>query len=163
METGCQSVFGAVRVARTGYCQPGVSSLFPRDAQLNLPRQSYSHRLQKRVAAKAAKMAFESVASDIEAETGVRMGTRQLKEIVNAAAQDFGAFYAQPCPEEIAQHAAAKPIQVLTFDGKGVVMRQEGLREETRKRDEASAQKAPKGITPQDKSNRKRMATVAGI
>ena len=94
METGYQSVFGAVRVARTGYRQRGVSSLFPRDAQLNLPVQSYSHRLQKRVAAKAAKMSFESAASDIETETGVRMGTRQMQEIVDAAAQDFDGY---PC------------------------------------------------------------------
>ena len=67
---------------------------------------------------------------------------RQIQEIVDAAAQDFDAFYAQPCPEEIEQHAAAKPIQVLTFDGKGVVMRKEALREETRKRAEANVPKA---------------------
>jgi hypothetical protein len=163
METGYQSVFGAVRVARTGYSQRGASSLFPRDAQLNLPRQSYSHRLQKRVAAKATKMAFESVASDMETETGVRMGTRQIEQIVLAAAQDFDAFSAQPCPEELAQHAAAKPIQVLTFDGKGVVMRQEALRAATRKRAEVSALQTPRGLARQDPCNRKRMATVAGI
>jgi hypothetical protein len=119
--------------------------------------------LQKRVAAKAAKLSFESVASDIETETGVRLGTRQIKEIVDAAAQDFDAFYAQPCSQEIAQYAAAKPIQVLTFDGKGVVMRKEALREATRKRAEANVPKAPRGFARQDKSNRKRMATVAGI
>ncbi len=163
METGYQSMFGAVRVARTGYRQAGVSSLFPRDAQLNLPAQSYSHRLQKRVAAKAAKLSFARVADDIESETGVRIGKRQVEQIVYAAAQDFDAFYAQPCPEEVAQQAAAKPIQVLTFDGKGVVMRKEGLREETRKRAEASAAQAPRGFYRQDTSNRKRMATVAGI
>jgi hypothetical protein len=163
METGYKSVFGAVRVARTGYSQRGVSSLYPRDAQLNLPWQSYSHRLQKRVAAKAAKMAFESVASDIETETGVRMGTRQIEQIVLAAARDFDAFYAQPCSEAIEPHAASKPIQVLTFDGKGVVMRQEALREATRKRAEAIAPQVPRGFARQDKSNRKRMATVAGL
>ena len=137
--------------------------MFPRDAQLNLPRQSYAHRLQKRVAAKAAKLSFESVAGDIEAETGVRIGTRQLEEMVDAAAQDFDVFYAQPCPEAIEQHAATKPILVLSFDGKGVVMRKEGLREATRKRAEASAPQVPRGFARQDKSNRKRMATVAAI
>lgn len=163
METGYKSVFGAVRVARTGYSQRGVSSLFPRDAQLNLPAQGYSHRLQKRVAAKAAKRSFASVANDIATETGVRIGTRQVEQIVSAAAQDFDAFYAQPCPEEVQQQAAAKPIQVLTFDGKGVVMRQEALRPETRKRAEANGPQAPRGFHRQDQSNRKRMATVAGI
>lgn len=163
METGSQSVFGAVRVTRTGYSQRGVSSVFPRDAQLHLPRQRYSHRLQKRVAAKAAKMAFESVASDIAAETGARIGTRHIEEIVLAAAQDFDAFYEQPCSGEVQQHAAAKPMQVLTCDGKGVVMRTEALREATRKRAETSAPKASRGFARQDTSHRKRMATVAGI
>jgi hypothetical protein len=69
----------------------------------------------------------------------------------------------QPCPQEIAPHAAAKPIQVLIFDGQGVVIRKKALREATRKRAEASAPKAPRGFARQDKSNRKRMETVAGI
>ena len=163
MATGYQSVFGTVRVARTGYSQRGVSSLFPRDAQLNLPAQGYSHRLQKRVAAKAAKLSFESVAGDIETDTGVRIGKRQVEQIVSAAAQDFDAFYAQPCAEEVQRQAAAKPIQVLTFDGKGVVMRKEALRKETRKRAEANGPKALRGLHRHDQSNRKRMATVAGI
>ena len=77
METGYQSVFGAVRVARTGYRQRGVSSVFPRDAQLNLPLQSYSHRLQKRVAAKAAKMSFESVAFGTLASARLRVSSRK--------------------------------------------------------------------------------------
>src|SRR3989442_12119792 len=37
METGSKSVFGAVRVARTGYNQRGGSGLFTHDAQLYLP------------------------------------------------------------------------------------------------------------------------------
>lgn len=163
MESGSQSVFGAIRVARTGDSQRGVSSVLPRDAQLHLPLQSSSHRLQKRVASKAAKMSLEGVAGDMEAETGVRLGKRQVEEIVCAAAQDFDTFYAQPCPEEIEQHASAKPMQVLTFDGQGVVMRKEALREETRKRAEASAPQVPRGFARQDKSHRTRMATVAGI
>lgn len=63
----------------------------------------------------------------------------------------------------VPQQAAAHPIQVLTFDGKGVVRRKEGLREETRKRAEARAPKAPRGLTRQETSHRTRMATVAGM
>ena len=163
METGYKSVFGAVRVARTGYSQRGVASLFPRDAQLNLPARSYSHRLQKRVAVKAVKMSFEEVVNDIETETGVRIGKGQVEQIISGAAQDFDAFYAQPCSEEVQQQAHAKPIQVLTFDGKGVVMRQEALREATRKKAEACAQQPRRGFARREKANRKRMATVAGI
>jgi hypothetical protein len=163
METGYKSVFGAVHVARTGYSQRGVASLFPRDAQLNLPTRGYSHRLQKRVAAKAAKMSFDEVATDIETETAVRIGKRQVEQIVYDAAQDFEAFYTQPCSEDVQRQLYAKPIQVLTFDGKGVVMRQEALREATRKKAEARAPSAPHGLAQKAKSHRKRMATVAGI
>ena len=163
METGYKSIFGAVRLARTGYSQRGVASLFPRDAQLNLPARGYSHRLQKRVVAKVVKMSFEEVAGDIETETSVRIGKGQVEQIVYEAAQDFDAFYAQPCSETVQQHAHAKPIQVLTFDGKGVVMRKKTLREATRKKAEAQAQKPPRGFTRKEKSNRKRMATVACI
>src|SRR5436309_4925627 len=92
METGYKSVFGPVRVARTGYSHRGVASLFPRDAELNLPARGYSHRLQKRVVAKAVKMAFEAVVTDIETETGVRLGKAQVEQIVYGAAQDFDAF-----------------------------------------------------------------------
>jgi len=140
-----------------------VASLFPLDAQLHLPAQGYSHRLQKRVALKVVKEAFGGVANDLDAETGVRMGKRQIEEIVYAAAQDFDAFYAQPCSDKVRQQAHAKPIQVLTFDGKGVVMRPEALREGTRQKAEASAQRPLRGCARQEKAHRKRMATVAGI
>jgi hypothetical protein len=140
-----------------------VASLFPRDAQLNLPARSSSHRLQKRVAVKAVKMSFEEVVNDIETETGVRIGKGQVEQIIYGAAQDFDAFYAQPCSEEAQQQAHAKPIQVLTFDGKGVVMRPEALREATRKKAEAGAQQPRRGFARREKANRKRMATVAGI
>ena len=163
METGYHSVFGAVRVARTGYSQRGVSNLFPRDAQLNLPARGYSHRLQKRVAAKAARLSFDAVAHDIETETSVRLGKAQVKQIVSDAAQDFDAFYAQPCSDDLQQVARSQPIQVLTFDGKGVVMRPEALREATRKKAEARAPQAPRGFARKEKSNRRRMAAVASL
>src|SRR5258705_12926750 len=107
-------------------------------------------------------MSFDEVANDIETETAVRIGKRQVEQIVNGAAQDFDAFYAQPCAPEVQQQSHAKPIQVLTFDGKGVVMRPEALREATRKKAEASPKRPPRGFERQEKSNRKRMATVAG-
>src|SRR5438093_604222 len=163
METGYKRVFGAVRVARTGESQRGVASLCPRDAQVNLPARGDSYRLQKRVAAKAAKMAFDEVANDSETETAVRLGKRQVEPIVSGAAQDFDAFSAQPCSADVQRPWSAKPMQVLTFDGKGVVMRQAALREATRKKAEARVQSAPRGLAHKEKANRKRMATVAGI
>ena len=93
----------------------------------------------------------------------MRLGKAQIEQIVSDAAQDFDAFYNQPCSATLKQHTQTQPIQVLTFDGKGVVMRPEALREATRKKVEARAQQAPHGFTRKEKSNRKRMAIVAGI
>lgn len=163
MPKGYKSVFGEVGVERTGYSRRGVGNLFPLDAQLNLPGQGYSHRLQKRVSVKAAKESFEEVSKDIEEETGVRIGKHQVEQIVRNAAQDFDAFYTRATPEEVQQQVQGQPIQVLTFDGKGVVMRPEGLREGTRKQAEATNRKPPRGFSRRDKANRKRMATVAGL
>jgi hypothetical protein len=163
MKSSYQSGFGKVSVHRTGYGQRGVSSIFPLDAQLNLPAQAYSHPLQKRVARKAVKESFGGVCKEIEADTGVRIGKRQVEEIVYAGARDFEAFYAQQTPEAIRQQVQDKPIQVLTFDGKGVVMRTEALREATRKKAECQARKPPQGFCRQEKSNRKRRAMVVGL
>lgn len=163
MATHYKSVFGSVEVARTGYGQRGVESLFPLDAQLNLPAQAYSHRLQKRVARKAVKASFAGVSQEIEEETGVRIGKRQVEELVYSGAQDFEAFYAQQSLEEILLQIQDQPIQVLTFDGKGVVMRKNALREATRKKAEASVGKPPRGFCRQATLHRKRMATVAGL
>jgi hypothetical protein len=163
METGSTSVCGAVRVARTGESQRGVANVFPRDAPLHLPARGDSHRLQKRVAAKAAKMSFDEVAKDSATETAVRLGTRQGEPIVDDAAHDVDALDAQPCSPALQPDAQAKPMQVLTFDGQGVVMRTEAVREATRKKVEARAPHAPRGFARQAKSNRKRLATVAGL
>src|SRR6266571_3722453 len=130
METGYKSVFGAVRLARTGYSQRGVASLFPRDAQLNLPAQDYAHRLQKRVAVKAVKESFEGVVNDIATETGVRIGKRQVEQIVYAAAQDFDAFSAQLCAQgkgkpqtdgDGGRHLSYRPSYPLSANGGAAV------------------------------------------
>jgi hypothetical protein len=163
MASGSKRVCGAMRVARTGESQRGVASLCPREAPLTLPAHGDAHRLQKRVATQAVTSSFEGVVNDIATETSVRLGKRQVEPVVYAAAQDFDALYAQGCAEEVQQQAHAQPIQGLTFDGEGVVRRPEALREATRKKAEASAQRPPRGFARQEKSNRKRMATVAGI
>ena len=93
----------------------------------------------------------------------MRLGKAPVEQIVYDAAQDFDALYAQPCSPELQQYARAKPIQVLPFDGKGGVMRREAWRDATRKKAEACAQPVPHDFARQDKSNRKRMATVVGI
>jgi len=61
----------------------------------------------------------------------VHIGKRQVEEIVATAAHDFEAFYAQPLPEETPTASAEQADSGIDLDGKGVVMRPEGLREGT--------------------------------
>ena len=52
---------------------------------------------------------------------------------------------------------------VITVDGKGVVMRQEDLRFNTKKKAIAQPKKLKKRLTKGEKRNSKRMATVAAV
>jgi hypothetical protein len=58
---------------------------------------------------------------------------------------------------------AGSGLLVMSVDGKGVVMRQQDLRETTRKAAEASQHKLKTRLSRGEKRNRKRMATVASV
>ena len=85
--------------------------------------------------------------------------------LVARAAEDFDAFYearravaGEPSPED--------SVVVLTFDGKGVVLHRDDLREGTRRAAEQRRQhREPlspfKRLQPGEKQHAKRMATVA--
>lgn len=64
------TVFGPVRVARIGYGQRGVVSLFPRDAELNLPPEIHSHGVRRRVAEEAARGSFDEAVQAMARTTG---------------------------------------------------------------------------------------------
>ena len=63
-ERALETVFGTVRVKRSGYGAEGKASRHPLDGQLNLPEEVYSHELRRRAAEEASKSSFdETVAS----------------------------------------------------------------------------------------------------
>jgi hypothetical protein len=159
-----ESLFGTVQVERLGYSTPGQESLHPLDAELNLPKELYSHALRKKVAVEAARSSFEEVVAAITEHTGAQVPKRQAEELCQRAAQDFDAFYAQrrAQPQALAADAAGA-IVVLTTDGKGVPMRKEALRPQTRKAAEASTHKLRTRLSKGEKRHRKRMATVASV
>lgn len=130
---------------------------------MHLPARGSSHGWQKRGAAQAAQRAWDAVAHDRATATAVRLGTRQVEPLVSGAAQDGDACDAQPCAAAVQRPWSAQPMQGLTVDGKGGVMRPAAWREATRKQAEARAQRAPHGLAHKDPSHRPRLATVAGI
>lgn len=153
------TVFGEVEVSRLGYSAEGADSLHPLDAELNLPQELYSHELRRRAAEQVAKGSYDEAVLTLAAATGTAVPKRQVEELAARAAQDFDAFYAQ----KSAAPEAAGSLLVLSFDGKGVVMRREDLRPATQKAAERHQQKLSKRLSKGEKRHAKRMATVAAI
>jgi hypothetical protein len=158
-ERSLATVFGEVEVSRLGYRAEGADSLHPLDAELNLPPERYSHELRRRAAEQVAKGSYDEAVATLAASTGTAVPKRQVEELVTRAAQDFDAFYAQ----KSAASEVAGSLLVLSFDGKGVVMRHEDLRPATKKAAERHQQKLSKRLSKGEKRHAKRMATVAAI
>ena len=157
-----ESVFGTVTTERAGYGQEGSRSLHPLDAELNLPEERYSLELRRRVAEEAAKSSFDETFESIGKNTGAHVPKRQIEQIVRRAAVDFDAFYQmrQGQPAEVEQTGL---ILVMSVDGKGVVMRTQDLREQTRKAALKRKHKMGARLSKGEKKNAKRMATVAAV
>jgi hypothetical protein len=153
------SMFGSVAVLRLAYEAPGVSSLHPLDAGLNLPPGRYSYGVHRLVAEQSAKSSFDEVVVEVGKWTGTTVHKRQVEELAQAAAQDFDAFYAQRRLDVAG--LGAKPVLVITSDAKGIVVRPEDLREATRRAAAQQQHKLNKRLTRGEKRNRKRMAQVA--
>lgn len=153
------TIFGEVRVERLGYRAPAVANLYPADAVLNLPVEKHSHGLRRLAAIESTRGSFEVAADAIVRASGARVGKRQLEQLTAAAALDVPGFYAaaQPGPSP-----DTDPL-VLSVDGKGVVMRSEGLREGTRRAAANSDHKLATRLSGGEKRNRKRMAEVGAV
>jgi len=151
--------FGQVTVSRIAYRVPGRPNVHPLDAVLNLPQEKHSHGLRKLAAIEAARGSIEAAGAAVTRATGVKIGKRQLEELVRRAAAHVEAFYLQrvisPAPE-------AWPL-VLTFDGKGIVMLPDALRPATAKAAASAQNKLATRLSPGEKSGRKRMAELACV
>jgi hypothetical protein len=157
-----ETLFGEVVVTRVGYSTKaaGVSALYPADGILNLATDRYSDGVSRRVAIEASKVSFSETMTTIAETTGAQVGKRQCEEITVKVAQDFSDFYAQRTQES---PETTTDLLVLTTDGKGIVMHQKDLREATAKAAERAAQKSKVRLSPGQKRQRKRMATVASV
>lgn len=157
------TVFGKICVNRVGYSVRGHRSLFPLDASLNLPCGSFSYGLQRMLARETAKGSFGESVMSVACLTGVRIGKRQALNIVRQCAADFDAFYREQLPNAREDEVGKAPLLILTTDAKGVVMRPESLREETRNRLERSERKLRHRLSKGEKRNRRRMAQTASV
>ena len=151
--------FGDVRVPRVQYAKPGVPSLFPADACLNLPADLYSFGLRRLVAEQTASSSYDDTVELLERTAGRPVPKRQVEQLAERAAVDFESFYEQRQGEA----PNAGDIVVLTTDGKGVLVRKEDLRPQTLRKAQRDADKSIARLSKGEKRNRKRMATVASV
>ncbi len=158
-ERDLHTVLGEVQVTRLAYRAAGCENVYPADAQLNLPPARHSHGIRRLAALEAPRSSFEDAQAAIVRQTGQQIGTRQLRALTLAAAHDIDAFYAQR--ERTAPDG--EDLLVLSCDAKGVVMRPEALREQTRTQAQGTSSKLKTRLSKGEKRNRKRMAEIASV
>jgi hypothetical protein len=165
MERTIGTIFGDVTFERWGYSAEKGDSLCPADGHLNLPPEKYSHELRRVVSENITRSSYDETLDDLSRRTPAKVPKRQGLELVDRAAEDFVDFYDSQAnmPEDSGVISAeSSSLLILTTDGKGVVMRPEGLREATRKASEKQ-NKLKKRLTAGEKKDRKRMAQVASV
>lgn len=164
MKAACRrplmSLFGEVVVTRIGYGKYGGQYLYPLDAELNLPVRKYSGLLQRKVVEEIVNISYDQAMASVKRATAGTVPKRQAEQIVVEIAQDFESF-SKTCQANVAENT--EDLLILTTDGKGVVMRPEALREPTRKAAAKDSHKLKTRLSPGEKRNRKRMATVASV
>ena len=154
------TLFGKIAYHRIGYSQTSAPALYPLDRELSIGPTRYSDGLRYRVAEECSKNSFDDCVASIDSTTGGHVPKRQCEQLVAQTAQDFEAYYRANRTEE----KSSSNLLVLTTDSKGIVMKREDLRPETRKAAEADLQKKRKArLSPGEKKNRKRMATAASV
>jgi len=158
-ERDLHTVLGEVQVTRLAYRAAASENLYPADARLNLPPVRHSHGIRRLAALEAPRSSFEDGQAAIVRQTGQQIGTRQLRALTLAAAQNVGAFYAQR--ERTAPDG--KDLLVLSCDAKGVVMRPEALREPTRAQAQNASGKLKTRLSKGEKQGRKRMAEIVTV
>jgi hypothetical protein len=152
------TVFGEVTVSRIAYRAPGLPNVHVLDEELNLPEEKHSHGLRRLAATEAPRGSYEDAAAAITRATGVKTGKRQVEELAMRAAADVDAFCAERKPEPAPQDQ----VLMIQADGKGIVMRPEGLRPATAKA-AAAKRKVAARLSPGEKNGRKRMAEIAAV
>jgi len=155
------TLFGDVIVRRLGYSGLGLTSIFPMDKALNLPKgDHFSHGIRKRVGQLVAQGSFDEACKSIEKYSGAKIAKLQIEILARKISQDFQA-YQEKCRGN--DEAKEGRILVMTADGKGIVVRHEDLRESTKKAAQKEKHKLKTRLSRGEKNNRKRMAMVTAI
>ena len=125
------TLFGDVIITRKSYSKPSAKSVFPLDSELNIAQDQFSDGVRLRLAEQVNHCAYDHAIEQLSSTTGAAIGKRQSLRLVQDIAQDFEDYYLQ---NRYIEPEKTDALLVLTFDGKGIVMRPDSLRECTKKR-----------------------------
>jgi Uncharacterised protein family (UPF0236) len=154
------TVFGEVEVERLAYRHRDKPNLYPLDGVLNLPEERHSHGVRRLAAIESSRGSFEEASDAICRATGQHVAKRQVETLAERAAVDVDAFYATRTDSS---QAPQTDVLVLSADGKGIVMRPDGLRPATAKAAAEAATKLECRLSKGEKRNRKRLAEVGAV
>ena len=143
-----KTVFGPIDIDRTGYGGRGHQSIHPLDADLQLPERSFSYELQRRLARAAIQGPFREAISRIFESTGLTIHNHSLEPLLIEAATDFDSFYQQRIADPSQPSAS---LLVVAVDCKGIPMVK------------PEPNRPPVRIAKEQKTNKKKMATVAAV
>jgi hypothetical protein len=158
-----ETIVGTVDVARAGHGARGRETLFPVDADLNLPAERYSFGIRRRAAEEATKGSFDEVVNVFDGHSGAAVAKRQIEAVVRRAAQDFDSFYFERRLHWPVETTPSSTILVLSFDGKGVPMRHADLRPATQAAATQRQRTLSRRLTKGEKRHTRRMAQVAVV
>ena len=162
-ERTLETLLGTVQVTRDGHGARGRETVFPLDAELNLPRELYSFGIRRRAAEEATKGSFDEVVNGLATHSGAAVAKRQVEAVVRRAAQDFDSFYFDRRLTWPAETGPSSDLLVLTFDSKGVPMRHADLRPATQAAASGRQRTLATRLTKGEKRHTRRMAQVAAV
>jgi len=113
------SVFGKMKVERTGYWKKGEDVIYPLDIQCNMPERCYSYFLQEIMDNMSVNSPFLECENSISTLFNLTIHDKQFEDITRDTSANYQEYYQQnsaPLPESEGE------FQVLSFDGKGVPM-----------------------------------------
>ena len=143
------TVFGALKLTRTGYGAPGQRTVYPLDRELQLPARTYSYEYQRRLIRAVVCSPFDEAIAFIAELTGVSVPKRAAEQLVREAAIDFEAFYSQRAAGEVKPSRGEILVGAIDCKGIPMVKPERALRVVRRGKGQ--------------KANKKRMATVAAV
>jgi hypothetical protein len=142
-----ETVFGTVSVKRRPYQRLGSDSVFPLDAEMELPNRRFSYGVQRVVVKEAVKGPFDETIQDIGEYTGASISKRSAEKLVQEISESVDEFYAERRPPD----RPTGPVLVAAVDCKEIPMKKDDKAEKKTRRKRG------------EKSNKKRMATIAAV